>query len=176
MVQYMGFSIFGYADDHQILKTFKAKNQHFCLTEDLCNCFYQIKKWMRQYFLYLNADKTQIIIFGLPHVLQLIKIRGIFLEDDVVVRFVSTVKNLGILMDSALTMENQIMEIKQKSFTTIRKVHKIRFLLTKHHLKAIVNSLVISCLDYCNALYYGIGQKLLATNSECSLENCHRKT
>ena len=66
-----------------------------------------------------------------------------------------------MLMDSHLTMQNQVTEIKKKSFNTIRKINKAKHLLSTDHLKTIVNGVIVSCLDYCNALYYGIGQKLL---------------
>ena len=161
MVKSMGFTIFGYADDHQILKVFKAKNQHFVLAEDLCQCFVYIQKWMSRYYLQMNADKTQIIVFGPPDVLAGIKIGGIFLQDHIAVRFISTVKNLGFLMDSSLTLKNQVVNVKKKCFATLRNISKIRYLLSKDHLKTIVNSLVVSCLDYCNVMYYGINQNLL---------------
>ena len=78
------------------------------------------------------------------------------------IRFISHVKNLGIHMDSQLTLNKQVVELKKKSFRTIRNVNKIRFLLSKDQLKVIVNSLVVTCLDYCNALYFGISEKLLS--------------
>lgn len=159
-VQSSGFSIYGYADDHQILKTFMPKNQHLCLTEDLSLCFHLIQQWMCKYFLQLNARKTQIILFGPPEVLREIPIGGIFLCEGTTIRFVSTIKNLGVMMDSSLTMSNQVCNLKKTCFLTLRKIAKIRNLLTQDNLKTIVNSLVVSCLDYCNALYYGIGQKL----------------
>ena len=70
-------------------------------------------------------------------------------------------KNLGVYMDSCLSMEKQVMGVKKKCFRTIRNICKIRFLLSKAQLKVIVNSLVVSCLDYCNELYYGINDKQL---------------
>ena len=73
----------------------------------------------------------------------------------------STVKNLGIYMDAALSMKDHIAELKKKCFLTLRNLNKIRFLLTTSQLKTIVNSLVVSCLDYCNALFYGISQQLM---------------
>ena len=160
MLQRLGFSVYGYADDHQILKVFKPKEQHLCLTEDLSLCFYEIQRWMTQYYLQLNGSKTQIILFGPHDVLNDIPIGGTFLSQGITIRFAHTVKNLGVLMDSSLTMSNQVINIKKTCFNTLRKIAKIRFLLSKEHLKTVVNSLVVSCLDYCNALYYGIGQKL----------------
>ena len=160
-VKLLGFSIFGYADDHQILKTFRSNNQHLVLAEDLSLCFSSIHKWMCQYYLQLNAGKTKIIVFGPPDVLSNITIMGTFLQHNTVIRFVSTVKNLGFLMDSSMTMEKQVMNVKIRCFKTIRNISKIRSLLSHENLKTIVNSLVVSCIDYCNVLYYGINQDLL---------------
>ena len=53
------------------------------------------------------------------------------------------------------------MDTKKKYFRTLRTIKKVRFLLTQNQLKTIVNSLVVSCLDYCNGLYYGIREELL---------------
>ena len=151
-VKKLNFTIFGYADDHQILKSFKAASQCRILSEELSNCFIAIKKWMNQYYLQLNDQKTQIIVFGPPNVLRNININGVNISSGTTIRFVSTVKNLGVHMDSCLTMENQVVELKKKSFRTIRNICKIRFLLSEDQLKVIVNSLTISCLDYCNGL------------------------
>ena len=64
-------------------------------------------------------------------------------------------------MDSSLRMRKQVCELKKKSFRTIRNVCKIRFLLSQDQMKTVVNSLVVCCLDYCNALFYGINEKLM---------------
>ena len=53
------------------------------------------------------------------------------------------------------------MKLKKQCFRTLRNICKIRFLLTQAQLKIIINSLVVSCLDYCNALFYGISERLL---------------
>ena len=160
-VKNLGFDIYGYADDHQIIRSFSPLVQNSVLSIDLSQCFKQIKVWMDQFFLQLNADKTQIIVFGPSTVLSDIRIYGTNLAPGIAVRFVNTVKNLGILMDSSLTMKQQVINMKKKCFTTLRNICKIRFLLSKHQLKMIVNSLVVSGLDYCNGLYYGINQELL---------------
>jgi len=115
---------------------------------------------MSDYYLKMNDSKTQIIIFGPSKVLSDIKIRGLN-TTGTAIRFVSTVKNLGIMMDSHLTFEKQVVELKKKCFRTLRNLAKIRFLLTQDQLKVIVNSLVVSCLDYCNCIFYGIAEKLL---------------
>ena len=160
-VQALNFNIFGYADDHQILKQFKPVNQGVTLLSQLKDCFKEVKLWMRKYYLAMNDSKTQIIIFGPTSVLNEITINGLNIGCDTTIRFVSTVKNLGIYMDAALTMKDHITELKKKCFLTLRNLKKIRFLLTTSQVKTIVNSLVISCLDYCNAMFYGVSQNLM---------------
>ena len=160
-VQALNFNIFGYADDHQILKQFKPVNQGVTLLSQLKDCFKEVKLWMRKYYLAMNDSKTQIIVFGPTSVLNEITINGLNIGCDTTIRFVSTVKNLGIYMDAALTMKDHITELKKKCFLTLRNLKKIRFLLTTSQVKTIVNSLVISCLDYCNSMFYGVSQHLM---------------
>ena len=160
-VQKLGFTIFGYADDHQILKSFKAEGQLNVLTHDLTRCFSQIKLWMNKFFLQLNDSKTQIVVCGPSRVLKEIQMQGVHLTIGTTVRFASCVKNLGVQMDNRLTFEQQVVHLKQSCFRTLRNICKVRFLLTSAQLKTIVNSLVVSCLDYCNGLYFGIGERLL---------------
>ena len=124
-------------------------------------CLDEIRLWMERYYLQLNDSKTNFILFGSSKILNSIKIGGINFPSGIYIRFVSSVKNLGFYMDSTLSLSKQIVELKKKSFRTIRNVNKIRFLLNKEKLKVVVNSLVVSCLDYCNGLYYGISEKLL---------------
>ena len=79
------------------------------------------------------------------------------LHTDVYVSVLCGLKSFVNSMSTLACRSNLSLKV---SFETIRKIAKIRALLSKDNLKTIVNSLVVSCLDYCNALYYGIGQKL----------------
>ncbi|KAL5252941.1 hypothetical protein ACHWQZ_G015637 [Mnemiopsis leidyi] len=160
-VRECGFGIQGYADDHQIMKTFKPQEQGLVLSTQLQSCFDVTKAWMADFYLAMNDSKTQIIVFGSTKVLNEISLKGVNLGGQTTVRFVTTVKNLGIQMDAGLTLDNHIMELKRKCFHTLRNLAKIRFLLSTTQLKTIVNSLVISCLDYCNGMFYGISNKLI---------------
>ena len=114
-VQALNFSIFGYADDHQIMKHFKPYNQGVTLLTKLKECFAAVKSWMQKYYLAMNDSKTQIIIFGPTSVLKEITVNGVNIGScNITIRFVSTVKNLGIYMDAALSMKDHIAELKKK--------------------------------------------------------------
>ena len=161
LVKKNGFNIYGYADDHQIYRSFKQHNQLEILSSELQRCFITIQSWMDAFYLQLNAGKTQIIVFAPPRILQEIKINGVVLTANVCVSFVSSVKNLGVLMDSHLNFREQIGDVKKRCLLTIRNIRKIRFLLDPTQLKMVVNSLVVSVLDYCNVLYLGVNEKEL---------------
>ena len=106
-VQALNFSIFGYADDHQITKHFKPYCQGVTLLTQLKECFAAVKSRTRKYNLAMNDSKTQIIIFGPTSVLKEITVNGVNIGScNITIRFVSTVKNLGIYMDAALTMKD----------------------------------------------------------------------
>ena len=64
-------------------------------------------------------------------------------------------------MDNRLSFEKHVIDLKKKCFRTLRNIQKIKFLLTTAQIKTIVNSLVISCLDYCNGLFIGASEKIL---------------
>ena len=80
------------------------------------------------------------------------------LSENVCIRFVSTVRNLGIKLDKFITFHDQVLTIKKKSFLTIRNLWKIRSLLSSDQLKTVCNSFTISCIDYCNSVYFGINK------------------
>ena len=161
LVQKLSFDIIGYADDHQIFKSFLSANQVEVLSLQLRNCFYVIEQWMARYFLQLNSLKTQIIILGPTNVLKEVEISGVALKSSTNIMFVSTVKSLGFMIDSKLTFNDQIVSLKKKCFHTLRNLRKIRCLLQEKDIKIVVNSLVLSCLDYCNALFIGAGERHL---------------
>ena len=65
-------------------------------------------------------------------------------------------KNLGIVIDSVLSFEEQIQKLVKSCFITIRKLSKVKVFLSQQQLQLLVSSLVFTLLDYCNSLYYGL--------------------
>ena len=72
----------------------------------------------------------------------------------------SSVKNLGVYMDSALTMEKQVNAVTKSCYYQIRNIGHIRHYISNEACKFLVHSLVTSSLDYGNAVLYGIPQTL----------------
>ncbi len=154
------FSIFGFADDHQLLKSFLPLLQVDALGNDIRQCFNMILKWMNEYFLCLNPKKTKILVIAPPSLKNDIVIQGSFVNDSCI-RFVSSAKNLGFILDNDLSFESQITNILKSCFIIIRKLSKIKSFLSYNQLCTIICSCIFSNLDYCNSLYYGINSQLL---------------
>ena len=76
-------------------------------------------------------------------------------------RFVSTVKDLGVYLDEQLSFDGHISIIKRDGYRMLRNIRKRRFLFDENQIKLLVNSLTICRVDYCNSLFYGISEKCL---------------
>ena len=53
--------------------------------------------WMNGFFLRLNAAKTKILIVMPPSLINVVSIRGTFIDENRV-RFVNSAKNLGVVL------------------------------------------------------------------------------
>ena len=153
---------YGFADDHQIFKSFNMGQQFNVLACKLPQLFNQITNWMTSHFLLLNPGKTEIIVSSEI-------IYGTFLSSSICIRFVSTVKNLGFHLDSNLNFKKQISSLKSSCYHKLRNISKMQPHLSSKQLEILTISLVTSSLDYCNSLYYGINSLLL--NQLQSIQN-----
>ena len=144
-----------YADDTQIYLPLKASDPT-CLSS-LKSCLTDIHSWMSQNFLQLNSDKTDIVLFGPlsshPTILQSL--------GPLAINVTPVARNLGVQFDSKLRFETQVKNVVQTCFMHLRNINRIKSFLSTHNLKTIVNALIYSRLDYCNALYAGLNQSLI---------------
>ena len=153
------FEIFGFADDQQLLKTFVPVLQVTAF-DDIGKCISRITTWMNDFFLCLNASKTKILVICPPSIRDSIILRGTFI-DNVCIRFVSHAKNLGVILDEILSFEQQVQYIVKSCIVLIKKIAEIKAFLTEEELVTVVCASLLSKIDYCNALYYGINENLL---------------
>ena len=149
------FEIVGFADDHQVLKTFAISLKLTALGDDIRNCLSVMAEWMTEFFLCLNQTKTKILVVAPPSVKAEIIISGVILENSCI-RFVESAKNLGVIIDSVLNFEEQIDKVVKSCFMTIRELSKVKIYLTQQQLQVLVYSKIFTNLDYCNSLYYGL--------------------
>ncbi len=66
------------------------------------------------------------------------------------------VRNLGVIFDDQPTFKDHIAKTARSCRFALHKIRKIRPFLTQHTAQLLVQALVISSLDYCNALLAGL--------------------
>ncbi len=65
----------------------------------------------------------------------------------------TTVKNLGVILDSNLSFENHISNVTKTAFFHLRNISKLRNMLSVSDAEKLVHAFMTSRLDYCNALH-----------------------
>ena len=151
----------GYADDSQNYMSFwpqhhNAVNQDTSI-KNLENCLEDIRTWMSISFLKLNKNKMEFIIVGVWQQLDKVKEPSIKIGDDQITNS-AVVKNLGVYIDCELKLSIHVNKIVSSSFNTLWNISRIRHHLDCDSTKILVQSLIISKLDYCNSLFLGIPQ------------------
>ena len=146
------YEIDGFADDHQLMKQFIPKLQH-SLSEDINFCLNRLSDWMRDHFLCLNESKTKILVISPPSISKQIIISGIFMNSNCI-RFSESAKNLGFILDSQLTFDQQVNKVVKSCFMVLKNLAKIKYFLSPEHLKTLICSYIFSKIDYCNVMYY----------------------
>ena len=53
------FIVHGFADDHQLYRSFVKEQEYQILVQELPSCFAEIENWMASLYLQLNADKQR---------------------------------------------------------------------------------------------------------------------
>ena len=165
-----------YADDTQLYLSFRS-NDHESIEvgkSSIEQCVLAIKKWMASNFLKLNDDKTELLVIHPKHI-ETPSLRSIDVRDEVI-NPSECARNIGVMLDQNLNMEQQITTICKSAFLHIRNIRKVRKYLPQHAAETVVNALVTSRLDNYNALYIQdlvndcTPQRNLRSGSKCLLE------
>ena len=77
-------------------------------------------------------------------------------------KFMLPIGNLGVMFDTTISMSAQINKMVKTSSFHLRNIGHVRKRLTESTAKQLVQSLVISRLDYCNNLLCGLPSEMLA--------------
>ena len=144
-----------YADDTQLYVECPPTD-HTDALRHITECVEELRQWLTDKRLLLNEDKTEAILFrsSCP-VASTINICGS------VAQLKPTVRDIGVVLDTRLDMASQVSSVCRSAYYHLFRIAKIRASLTVVACKTLVHALVISRVDYGNALLYGITDRLL---------------
>ena len=128
--------------------------------------------WCKYKWRQLHPVKLEIIWFGSrtgPHRLQ-----GIDLSLHIgaeIIALPSVVHDLGILLDSELSITSHITKISSVCYYQLRYLKQVRRVLGENITACLVLTFVISRLDYCNAILAGlpVNDVPISARAECSV-------
>jgi len=142
-----------------------AANQlksHYMVTR-IENCIAHACTYCAAKRLQLNADKTEILWFG-----SAVNLRKLSADElkirvgQIVVKPVTTVRNLGVLINAELSMRDHVSRLAQTCFFHLHRLCSVRHQLCQDVTERLVCTLILSRLDYCNAVLAGLPASTLA--------------
>ncbi|XP_051549304.1 uncharacterized protein LOC127438059 [Myxocyprinus asiaticus] len=122
-------------------------------TDRISACLADISAWMKEHHLQCNPAKTELLVF----------LANPAVEHNITVQLGATtvtpskrVRNLGLTIDNRLNFTDHISKTARSCRFTLYNIRKIRPFLSEHATQLLVQSLVITRLDCCNALIAGL--------------------
>ena len=143
-----------YADDTQLYTSFNPNDSAQAMTR-MEACIAEIRSWMAKSFLKLNDSKTEFIIFGSDSNMKKVSVRTVSVGDSEVLPS-ETVRNIGAMLDSSLSMGSHVNAVVKSCYFQIRSLSKIRKYLTEDSAKSLTHAFVTSRLDNMNSLLYDV--------------------
>ena len=163
LIQRHGVDYHLYADDIQLYSSFDPTD---CTSINLALsalalCISEIQSWMSDNMLKLNNEKTEFFVATSPHHKHCLppvslQIGAISIKPS------ETVRNLGIIFDNQMSMNNQVSSLSRSVSFHLRNISRIRRFLDFNTCNHVVRSLILSRLDYGNVLLLGTNKSEIA--------------
>ena len=149
-----------HADDTQIYLTFESSPDSSEMAKVMMEaCVRDIDAWMTVNMLKMNRDKAELLVLNGRH-RPLPPLTTISVCDEEINRSAKA-RNIGVIYDTSMSMENHIMAICKAAFYHLRNISRIRKYLSSQTAEMLVHAFASSRLDYCNSLLYGLPKELL---------------
>uniref|UniRef100_A0A8C1PKN9 Reverse transcriptase domain-containing protein n=1 Tax=Cyprinus carpio TaxID=7962 RepID=A0A8C1PKN9_CYPCA len=151
VIQKHGFSYHCYADDTLFYFSFQPDDP--TVAARIAACLSDISSWMNDHHLQLNLTKTELLV--VPANPSLNHNYSIQLGLSTITPS-RTARNLEVVMDHQLSFTDHIAITTRSCRFALYNIRKIRPFLSEEATQLLVQALVLSRLDHCNALLAGL--------------------
>ena len=132
-------------------------SQRSVTIERIEQCISDIKAWMTRNFLVLNDSKTEVLHFtsrfaknpSIPNITA----------GEAVVNLVPNARDLGVILDTHMTMRPHINNIIRSASFALKKISSIRKYLDRQSCEKLVHAFISFRLDNCNSLLINLPDK-----------------
>ncbi|OXU16776.1 hypothetical protein TSAR_015825 [Trichomalopsis sarcophagae] len=122
----------------------------------------RIVGWAAQNRPKLNVSKTKAIVLGSPYYINLLPLTAKTFIDigDVQVSLESSVRNLGLVLDSKLTWKEHVTQVCKRAHSLMYRLYFFRKSTNLRLRKHLVQALLFPIIDYCSLVYCDLTQEL----------------
>ena len=156
-----------YVDDSKIYLSFSFKDINVAeiqLTDDPR----RIAAWCCSNSLLANPEKTKLLLFGTPQMLNHVQnFRVTFLDKET--QPVSSARDLGEEFDGCLSYDEHIIQVVSKCTKSLCLINRVKHILDSRTLIMIINALVFSKLYYCSSVGANTSKKILPNYRLCRI-------
>ena len=143
-----------YANNTQI-NGFCRPSASLELQKVITNCLNDVAKWMRSNRFQLNTAKTEILWSSISRRLHLLPKSPLRVGTDKVMP-ASVVRDLGIYIDSDVTLRSHVAKTICACFAALRQLRSVCRFVPRPVLQSLVSSLILMQMDYGNGSLIGI--------------------
>lgn len=140
LIEYHNISYHSYADDTQLYISVSPHDS--TPLHSLSDCIQQVNQWMSQNFLQLNAEKTEVIVFGPKNT----RLEVCSQLNSMTLKATDQARNLGVVMDSDLNFNSHIKTITKSAYFHLKNIARIKGFLSKQDMEKLVQAFILSRL------------------------------
>jgi len=151
-----------FADDKQ-LYTAVSQDEIHVGRQRLMSCISDLQEWCASRRLQLNASKTELIWFGSQTSLRQLSLAdSTLMIDSVVVQPTDVVRDLGVLLDSELSLKQHVNRTASTCFYHLRRLRQLKRHVNIDVMKRLISAFVFSQLGYYNGILSGLPLSTIA--------------
>jgi hypothetical protein len=156
-----GFTYALFADDIQLMVVSDPANVSAALIK-LETCLNELIEWLNSHYLAVNSSKTEFLLLGTQKQIQKCPPNiQLTVGNSSIAPSASSVRNLGVWMDSCLNMSDHVNVCCRRAYSYMRVIGRAGRLLSLSNRLMLVKSLVFSQLDYGSVLLYHCSEKIV---------------